>query len=289
MPNRELAYLYRNVRFYLGFKVVTVDGTAINRGVTLPLVWNMRKACEQFDKQRRYALSEIHAGFGQLFESVAGRPLQLSDLRISFCPADSALQAVYLDDVEESIGHVNVETSPGNFQAHFRLSRPCDELEASAVIRMLRYCHGGDPGAAKARQGRRFITPGLRYEFDWHEDDVNVEDAVRLFPAPDVEVEFTDCLTITAVVLTDSEQSLYREVWQRKLRNAKGDKSAADFGLAAYILEKGLSADVAASAIAAARTTLFDDKGGYARSYVSRTVQTAIKAVKQCQRKILLL
>jgi hypothetical protein len=289
MPNLEFANLYRNIRFYLGFKVVTVDGTAINRGLTLPLVWNMREACKHFEDQRRYVLPEIHAQFGQQFESVAGRTLQLPDLRISFCPADSALQAVYLDDVGESIGHVNVETSPGNFQAHFRLSRPCDEVEASAAIRMLRYCYGGDSGAAKARQGRRFITPGLRHEFDWHEDDVSVEDAVRLFPAPTEDDDFTDCLTITTVVLTGAEQSLYRDVWQRKLRSAKGDKSAADFGLAAYVLEKGLSADVAAAAIAAARTTLSADKGCYAGAYVSRTVQAAAKAVKQSQRKILLL
>ena len=227
--------ILRMNRFFLGFKVVSVEGSAINRGITLPLVWKMRKACEQFDRQRRFAFPEILAGFGQQFESVVGRPLQLSDLRISFCPADSELRAVYLDDVGESIGHINIETSPGNFQAHFRLSRPCTEIEASAVIRMLRYCHGGDPGAAKVRQGRRFITPGLRYEFDWHEDAVNVEDAVRLFPTPDVDAEFSERIMLKAVVLTDSEQVLYQEVWQRKLRNAKGDKSSADFGLAVYV------------------------------------------------------
>jgi len=283
MANRELERLYKKVRFFIGIKAASPDGKmVVNSGITYrKVILDFQKAAQTLEKQCRYAFPEILKKEGVCFKEITGRDLQLADLRPSFCPADDMLQAVMLDDVEDNCGaHVLVETSPGNWQGHFLLSRPASKKEATCVIRMLRSYHDSDPGAAKVRQGRRFITGDMRSLVDWSEDAADVDHAVKCYSDEDEdELELDD----EYPVLTESQKDLYRQVWERRLKNSysylypHGNKSAADFGLAMYILDKGLSPGVAGAALIHSRQTLSIDKGSYALRYVQKTVGAAWK------------
>lgn len=285
MPNRELEKLYQRVKFYIGFKAVGSDGGTVQRGTTLPMVWSFHKAANNLNAQLQYAFPKLQELYGPLFEEVTGRQLQESDVRLSFCPADDLVSAVMLDDIEDTCGaHVYVETSPNNFQGHYMLSRPAAKDEAECVIRMLRDYYGGDPGAAKVRQGRRFVQPGMQCITDWYEVPVDVDYAVKhYYKAPSEEISVLE----DGVLLSAQDMDLYKEVWDRKLRLTRdikhplGDKSTADFGLALFVLEKGSSASVAKAAIACARTSLHEDKGSYAARYLQKTVESAVATREQ--------
>ena len=281
MANLELERLYKKVRFYIGIKAVSPDGkTVVNSGITYrKVILDFQKAAQLLEEQCRFAFSEILKNDGVRFKEITGRDLQLSDLRPSFCPADEMLQAVMLDDVEDNCGaHVLVETSPGNWQGHFNLSRPASKKEAACVIRMLRSYHDSDPGAAKVRQGRRFIIGNMRSVVDWSEDAADVDHAVKCYS---VEDEDEPVLEDEYPVLTESQKYLYRQVWERRLKSSysyrypRGNKSAADFGLAMYVLDKGSSPGVAGAALLHSRQTLSIDKGTYALRYVRKTVGAA--------------
>ena len=284
-PNTYFSYAYSELKFYLGFKAYGSDGAKLNRGLTLPRIWDSRECSnERVSLQREYALPLLCERFGDEFKAATGRELQLSDVRASFAPADEHLRAVMLDDIDDCCGaHILVETSPNNYQGHFFLSRKATEEEVMCCIRMLREYHGGDPGAAKPRQARRFATEGLSCELNLTEELVDVDFAVKHYQAE--EVDF-DAEEITHVALTPEETRLYREIWERKLLQTRsitkpnGDKSIADFGLATYILQKGLTADVAYAALHTARQTLITDKGAHhAERYTRTTIRNAQAAL----------
>jgi hypothetical protein len=275
-PNTEFCNLYSSVKFYVGVKITGTDGTVLlNGGTALPRVWTMRAACDAIEMQRLYAFPRLRGIYGERFTALTGREMQPSDLRVSFYPQGRELAAIYLDDVDDTTpAHFLVETSPGNWQAHFRLSRSCNEEEARAVIRALRDWYGGDAGAAKARQGRRFITDGLGYEAYWAEEDVDVDEAVRLY----WESEPIELYDDEHVELSETEKTLFRSIWNRKLATTR-NKSKADFGLAAYLLERGRGAAVAREAIRCARITLAEDKGAHTEKYLKLTVRKAVAKI----------
>lgn len=281
--NQKLSTLYRKVRFFIGFKAVSHDGSVANLTAGIgysELVWNFLDACRNLEAQCRYALPEIMKRHGADFKSITGREMQLSDLRPSFTPADEKLSAVMLDDIDDTCGaHVNIETSPGNFQGHFRLSRPADKEEAMCCIRMLRDWYSSDPGAAKSRQGRRFITPNLSGSIDyWGEEDIDVDYAIMHYTKPETP-EISSGVDFN---LTADEKTLYREIWERTRINSicaqhpTGDRSTADFRIACYVLEKGGTPDKAKAAVICARLTLYDDKGDHAAGYLQTTINAAV-------------
>ena len=281
MPNRELARLYQKVRFYIGIKAVSPDGKmVVNSGITYSkVVLDFQKAAQILEEQCRYAYTAILKKDGVCFKEITGRDLQLADLRPSFCPADDMLQAVMLDDIADNCGaHVLVETSPGNWQGHFKLSRLASQEEAACVIRMLRSYHDSDPGAAKVRQGRRFIIGNMRSVVDWSEDAADVDHAVKCYS---IEDEDELVLEDEYPILTESQKNLYRQVWERRLKNSysylypRGNKSAADYGLAMYVLDRGSSPGEAGAALIHSRQTLSIDKGTYSLRYVRKTVGAA--------------
>ena len=283
MPNREFDTLYHKVKFFIGFKVRDENGKATNLGLRLPMEWTIQSAYTNLEKQYEYTFPKIQEQFGTVFESLSGRALQLSDLRASFCPADEKLFAVYLDDVDDCVpAHLLVETSPGSWHAHFRTSRPCTEDEAMAVIRMLRDWYGGDPGAAKARQGRRFIAPGMQFETNWDEPDIDVEFAVKHYPKEEAEDgdELVSALG-ARVALSEAEKKMYPEIWTRIVRNMKGRASDADYGLAMYVLEKGGTPEKAREAILCSRPRIIEEKGAYLAKYLSKIFMRTAEKMKE--------
>jgi hypothetical protein len=270
MGNEIFSYLYQLVTFYVGIKVKDKNSVLLNSGVSLSKVWSMQQAITQIEHQRQYAYSRLLQEYGARFRNITGRDLLPEDLRVSFCPQDEKLKAVYLDDVDLSTpAHILVETSLGNYQAHFGLNRPCDEHEAKAVIRALRDWYGGDAGAAKARQARRFVTSYV--EIHPEEELIDVDEAVHLY----VEDEITILQVGAETTLDDAEQRLFREIWGRKLKTSAGDKSRADFGLAVYLLKNGYTPEVAMAAIRCARPTLVEDKQGSPEKYLLHTISKA--------------
>lgn len=273
MLNSAFTQLYKSVSFYIGIKVKQNDTVLLNTGVALPRVWECAEAITKLRQQQHIAFARLSEESGSKFQQLTGQTLTLDDLRVSFIPKDVLLQAVYLDDIEDSVpAHVLVETSPGNWQGHFRLNRPSTETEAKAVIRMLRDWYGGDAGAAKPRQARRFVTANLSCDCHWDEEDINVEDAVRLYGK---EPDTPELPELSQVDSTPEEISFYQDVWKRKLRSAHGDKSSADFGLALYLLQRGKSVEIATAAIRCARITLVEDKP-HAEKYLRDTVAKAL-------------
>jgi hypothetical protein len=145
------------------------------------------------------------------------------------------------------------------------------------VIRALRDWYGGDAGAAKPRQGRRFTTVGFAYECFWDEENIDVDEAVRLYGGQPDALELPE---LTQVDLTSEEIVFYQDVWTRKLKSAQDNKSSADFGLAIYLLERGKSADVVVAAIRCARPTVAEDKA-HVEKYLRYTVTKAITKLSQ--------
>lgn len=281
--NQKLSTLYSKVTFFIGFKAVSPDASvaSLRTGVGFSkYIRRFSDACRNPEAQCQFAFSHIDELHGAAFARITGRALQLSDLRASFTPADKLLSAVMLDDIADTDGaHVNIETSPGNFQGHFRLSRPADDIEAMCCIRMLRDWHHSDPGAAKSRQSRRFLKSGLSGSIEyWDEADIDVDFAVKHYPpVPVQEIEISE-----DVHLSDAEKILYREIWERRRINSicaqypTGDRSTADFRVATYVLEKGGNPDKAKAAVICARLTLYDDKGDHAAGYLQTTINAAV-------------
>lgn len=282
--NSPFTYLYRDVKFYIGIKAVTDTGK-LNEGITLKkLVWNIHKAIDNIESQRKYVFSHLHTLYGEQFKTLTGRDLQVSDLRVSFVPADTLLHSVMLDDIDDTCGaHIYVETSPGNFQGHFMLNRPATEFEAMCAIRMLRDYHDSDPGAARPRQARRFVMEGMSCTVDWSAEKVDVDFAVKHY-APDTPTVDV----IKDVSLTDLEKAFFRDIWERKLRSSPrdydhplGNPSHADFGLATYLLEHGHDPSVVKAAIISSRTSLYEDKGNWAEGYLRKTINAAMESVEK--------
>ena len=146
---------------------------------------------------------------------------------------------------------------------------------------MLRDWHGGDAGAAKTKQGRRFPTPGMTCIVNLNEETIDVDFAVKHYTKI-MDSDEDELIADDDVQLTSTEKALYREVWQRKLQSSvssqhpSGNKSAADFGLAIFIAQKGGNPSLALAAIISSRTTLLEDKGeAYARQYAQKTAISA--------------
>ena len=284
VAHQKLSTMYRKVRFFIGFKAVSPDGSVANLTAGIgytELIWNFLDACKNLEAQCRFAFPMISERHGVDFKLITGRDMQLSDLRPSFTPADEKLCAVMLDDIQDTCGgHVNVETSPGNWQGHFRLSRPADKDEAMCCIRMLRDWHSSDPGAAKSRQGRRFITPNLNCSIDyWDEEDINVDYALKHYS----KAEVPEISSGADVNLTTDEKILYREIWERKRMNTicvqhpTGNRSSADYRVACYVIEKGGTPGKAKAAIICSRLTLYTDKGDYTAGYLQTTINSAVE------------
>ena len=281
--NYLLTHLYGNVKFSVGFKVKDIDGTVLQRAYTaLPMVWDTAKAGEQINKTRTYAYQKLKELHGDKFSRLMGRELLPSDLSVGFAPADELLSSVYIDDVNGSVpGHLMIETSPDNYHAHFKLDRPCTEVEAAACLRALKDWYGGDPGAMKPRQVRRFVTEGLSFKTNWDEESVSVDYCVKNYP-PIKVIPLGVSDTEADVDLTDAEKSFFADVWARKFRRAGNDASIADFGLATYLIENGQSAEKVSEAIRFCRKTLDTDKNwyeGHGDDYLRNTVEKAAAVI----------
>ena len=289
--NYLLTHLYEIVKFSVGFKVKDLDGTVLQRAYTaLPMEWDTAKADGRINKTRTYAFPKLKEQHGDKFARLMGRELLPSDLSVGFAPADGLLSSVYIDDVNGSVpGHLMIETSPDNYHAHFKLDRPCTEEEAAACLRALKDQYGGDPGAMKPRQVRRFVTEGLSFKTNWDEEPVSVDYCVKNYPAIKVAA-FKISNTEVDVDLTEAEKSFFADVWARKLRRAGNDASIADFGLATYLIESGQSSDKVIEAIKFCRKTVDTDKNwyeGHAEDYLRNTAAraAAVIAVKQNPKK----
>ena len=287
--NQLLTQFYKTVQFSIGFKVKGQDGSVLYRAYTaLPMKWDSFKAGESIESQRNYAFPRLKDLHGEKFKELMGRELRASDLSVGFRPVeDELLTAVYIDDVSTSVpGHLMVETSTDSFHAHFLLNRPSTEEEAFAVLRALRDWYGGDPGAAKPRQVRRFVTEGISFQVNPDEPTVDVDWCVEHYPP----VQKAPKLDLSPVALSDVQKMFFQDIWDRKLRSSRhdidhpnGNFSDADFGLATYLLEHGYEPSVVKSAIISSRSGLSEKKGAWTEGYLEKTVENAVSAVNTKQ------
>lgn len=175
----------------------------------------------------------------------------LADITLSFSPATPLLSAVFLDDVLVTTpAHILIETSPGNWHAHIRLSREVSDDVALSIQKHLAHETPGtnaptaDFGALGARHGRRYPTEGLRYSTMSQLPLFDVDDFLQSHPVEQPKPVHA-VPRVSRKKLPLPKEAL-RDIWNRYLGYAvketgRPDMSFADLDMIKYLLERGWS------------------------------------------------
>jgi len=261
------------------------------------------KKCQElimnFRQYQTKSYNILAAKYGQDFAKYVGRSMIFEDVRLAVRPASELLDAVFVDDVKEGVGApLMVETSKDNWQAHFVMDQICDEEEILKIQKELTRFFGGDTGAARKNQPRRLPVPGLRMRVNrnWKlsKEKLLLKYEVFFEPAPKKEAQFREsrernCGEMDTVNEDGSRilsKSVIRDIWQRKWDRNNKDDSAADFGLATYLVEnRGYGVEEVIAAIEAARDNLAQDKGAHAEWYLQHTAEKAFAEIERRREK----
>jgi hypothetical protein len=292
--------LYPEVHLYAGFKVLSLNGFEYHNGLTFKRIMRSSDLIMNYQRQQEETYKVLVQNYGNEFARWVGRPMVVSDIRLAVKPAQEKQIAVFLDDVTESVGaHLMVETSPGNFHAHFVVDRFCNDWEIIRIQKVLNRFFNGDRRAVRRRQARRLPVPGLRTKINTDLPLINAERLLLLskfyFPEMEAEIPVTTQLVQksqnndgTNESCTEHEggavlpDSAIRDIWFRKWMRHHKDDSAADFGLATYLIEKqGYSVSAVIDAIRLARDNLVQEKGMGAEQYLRHTAEKAASVVEQ--------
>ena len=293
--------LYPEVFLQPVFKVQALDGKTYRNSTMFKSV-QRSDVLLNFGRWQEEGFKVLNRRYGDEFERRIGKPMAATDVRLAVKPVQEMQSVVFLDDVGGGLGaHLMVETSTDNFHAHFLLDRRCEANEILLIQKVLQRFFGGDPGALRKRQARRLPVPGLRVRIN---ESLPVMSADRLIslsrvyfpdagpgnsvvarPAPGQKMEggIDESRTVGNVgaAFLALPDSLVRDIWLRKWKNNHKDDSAADFGLATYLIEKkGYNVGAVIDAIQVARDNLAQEKGDGAEWYLRHTAEKAAEEVE---------
>jgi len=264
-----MAKMYPNVIPLAFFKVLDMMGAVFRAGYDFRDVENFHNFARQEQEWRLRFLDICQKQWREQSLSRIGRPLCLDDIRLAFRPICESYSMAFVDDVEMlNEAHLLVETSEDNWQAHFCLSRACTAPEVLTIHRYLSGQYNGDTGAHAADQARRLPRSPLRAVMQ-NNTSLDVDRILQRAKLPVKAVQKGPvCPTIFA------QQTLH-DIWARKLKQADGDKSRADYKLAIYLLSKGYGVENVCDILKNVSTDIDQRKGRWSDDYISRTVMKA--------------
>lgn len=291
--NRPFIELFINTRLAFICKIRDAEGNVIFRKASNPAdtEYLVKDYAAKYPEYMHEAFKTFSSTHGDEFHQKVGRPMEYRDLHPALVPTDSKLNSVFIDDIKEPDAikaHFAVETSPGSFQVHYRLSRPADDDEASAVLRMLHDWYGGDIGALKPRQMRRLATDASKIQVFADDEILDVDYAVHHYPKPERVLDIDDHGEIEDV--PEEIVTIFAKEWNDKRRRTVehdkpyGDKSVADHHVARLVLTHGYSLATAREMIREIRgeDDLLQKKGpGHIEKYLTITVQGAAQILQQ--------
>lgn len=265
-----LASLYPKACPVAFFKIKDVSGNIFREGYNFSEVVRFEELVrrEYEFRQKYYQILQAPEWISR-FRQRLQRQLKIDEIRIAFRPASFLFVAAFVDDIQPTVeASVLIETSRENWQGHFFLSRPSTAEEVLQIHRHLSQKFGGDPGAHAANQARRLPSLGHR-----------------------VIVKNTQALQVDEIISYQKKReppswpqkskhnfwdiNVLRQMWARKLIQAKGDKSSADFKLAVYLLKNGWTYEDVCEALMNVSDDLENRKGRHIDGYLDRTVRKA--------------
>lgn len=296
IANSYLGWLYTRIRFHFGCKLKLPGGELLRLGVTPRKIWYVWDAVAELDGQRVYGCRLLNKMYlNEIYRAIC-RQLQPNDIRLSFQPEyyytpdgflRHGLSGVFVDDVnEETPAHLMIETSPGNWQAHFRLSGDI-KIDADLTCIQKYFCHmyKGDHGAVSAKHPRRFASPvdsGLLSIVSYAKPlDLKkvLADAKAFEGGQQPVVRSYSVLPNSGGAQIVTEASCLG-VWQRALDRASQDMSCADYALGIYMAARGYSEGEILKAIINIRgDALFRKKGSTTQAYLEHTAMRAVEKV----------
>lgn len=261
-----MATMYPQVIPVAFFKLIDINGEVFRTGYDFRSIEAFQDLVDNEQEWRQRFLDMCHRQWGDQAILRIGRPLSLDDIRIAFRPNCETYLMAFVDDVEPMAkAHLLVETSPGNWQAHFVLSRPCTSDEVLMVHRYLSQLYNGDQGAHAADQARRLPRPPLRTTVQ-QPAMLDVDQILQQTKPPATR------LPKKSKQFMAFSQQTFHEMWSRKLKQAHGDKSRADFKMAIYLLSKGYSVEEICDVLNIVSSDLEQRKGRWSNDYLLRTV-----------------
>lgn len=220
-----------------------------------------RTLCRSF-----YDLDWIYDRVGDHAYAVDVHP---TDVRIAFTPERKKLAMVFLDDIagtaEEVVkipAHAFLETSPGNWQVHFRLSQEHPAELVSSIISQLAQVYGGDSRARAGIQPRRHPVSCLQHRLFLDRSPISLQPVEVL----KVEAPILDLPTVPPV--SPSVLAAYRRRWEARYL-ATGNRSKADFAVALSCVDDRLTAAEIAYVVSVVSDNI-GRKGGYVTTYLSK-------------------
>lgn len=291
--NRPFIELFDRTRLAFICKIRDAEGNVIFRKASNPadVEYDVKEYAAKYPEYLYEAFKTFSRTHGDEFQQKVGRPMEYRDLHPALVPTDKQLRSVFIDDITEPDtikAHFAVETSPGSFQVHYRLSRPADDAEAAAVLRMLHDWYGGDIGALKPRQMRRLATDASKIQIFTDDEILDVDYAVHHYPKPERVIDIDDHGKIEDV--PDEIVKIFAQEWNERRRRTVehdkpyGDKSVADHHVARLVLSHGYSQATAREMIREIRgeEDLLQKKGpGHIEKYLTITVQGAAQILQQ--------
>lgn len=297
IANNYLGWLYICLRFHFGCKLKLPNGELLRRGVTTKKSMYTALAVPLLEQQRLYGCRLLNKMYGNEIFAATGRLLQLPEVRMSFQPEFQywqesilvhGMNGVFLDDVREDISpaaHLMIETSPGNWQAHFRITDElCNDDEIKCIQKYLRHRYNADEGAVSAKHPRRFASPlesGLqsvvRYTAPLNTKKLLAE--AKDFAAGQPQSYVHNFQQQSGpVIYQQVSEAACDGVWQRALDRANQDRSNADFALGIYLAARGYGVDEIQEAIIRVRgDELFRKKGSDTERYLEHTAERAVE------------
>lgn len=117
-------------------KALCMDGTVLEHSLDTAEIWEFEMAVTEFGMQVHHWKANRY--YDLCVQESLGRNVQPGEIQVAFRPTTEMSGAVFFDDVASSNpGHILIETSPNNFQAHYLLSRNATESEVAAIRKHL--------------------------------------------------------------------------------------------------------------------------------------------------------
>ena len=293
----RLGTLYPEVIYVAFFKVYRPDGTLYRAGYTDDRSWPFLEAVnpELMFRCKKRALSR----FAQTIREQVGRDPVEGEILLAFRPAQAFFHSVFVDDVtDKTKAHILIETSPGNWHAHFILDREVNIDIAAKIQRyMIQNCVGtsrptADPAAASPKQARRF--PERRFIHDAGLRPLNVDEilmGIKLDEEKKKQLIQQNRLVQLQCQRKSREENwddeALEQVYARHSRRINDDKkakdksySAVDLAFAMYMVGHcGLDVDFVSDALVKVSPNI-ECRHSRVEDYLRRTLEIAVKYSK---------
>ncbi len=223
------------VVLYVSFcKVYREDGTIFRDGYTdnIPFPFSVAMNEEIMSRRKQRALERFAPRIREQF----GREPKIDEIRLAFRPDQAFFHSVFVDDVTgQTKAHILIETSPGNWQAHFILDKEVT-IDVAADIQKFLIANSigtsrptADPASASPKQARRF--PEGRFIHDTMLPKLNVDEILAKIKI--VEHEKRQATSINCKIKHQSREEHWDDeslgqVYSRQLKRIYDNKKAKD-------------------------------------------------------------